>query len=681
MSELRIENWRMPAADLGPENPLPPLQAARELHVVKEAPGVPDEILHNIAYGHLPNILPYTMQDGYSRARKPRTFRVAVLENELLRATFLLERGGRLWSLVHKPIATPHRELLEVNPVFQPANLAIRNAWFSGGVEWNIGSIGHCPFTCSPLFAARVEGPDDTPILRMYEWERIRQVPFQIDAYLPDGSPVLFVRVRITNPHDQETPMYWWSNIAVPETPSTRVVVPAESVYRFDYVSKLRVLPIPEIEGVDVTYATNLDRSVDFFYHVPAGQRPWITALDGEGRGLAQVSTDLLKGRKLFVWGMGAGGRNWQEFLSQPGRAYIEIQAGLARTQLEHLPMPAHAEWSWLEAYGPLEADPTAVHGENWEQARGAVADALENLIPRASLDVELERSERFADTPPVELLQRGSGWGALERIRRQAAGERPFCSESLIFDDQSLTKEQSPWIDLLRDGAMPAGDPSAAPCGYMIQAEWYTLLENAVTTDGGASWSAWLHLGLMRYYAGDRDGAREAWERSWKAAETPWALRNLAALAQEEERLDEAAKLYVTAHRLRPALLPLAVECGRFLIEANHPQKWLELLEELPQSLRDVGRIRLLEGQAALEVGDLKRVKQILDQRPVVADMREGEVSLSDLWFGYHEHRLGAPDGASVDDALRARVRREFPAPKEFDFRMMNDEMTEHNE
>ena len=62
-------------------------------------------------------------------------FRVAVLENDHLRATFLLELGGRLWSLLHKPTG---RELLSVNPVFQPANLAIRNAWFSGGVEWNI---------------------------------------------------------------------------------------------------------------------------------------------------------------------------------------------------------------------------------------------------------------------------------------------------------------------------------------------------------------------------------------------------------------------------------------------------------------------------------------------------------------------------------------------------------------
>ena len=189
MSELHFETLSMPAVELGPENPLPPLRSGRELHVVDEVdPAVPAEMLHNIRYGRVDNILPYSIQDGYGRDRNTRDFKVAILENEILKATFLLKFGGRLWSLYHKQA---QRELLYVNPVFQPANLALRNAWFSGGVEWNIGTIGHSPFTCAPMHVARVERPDGTPILRMFEWERIRQVPFQIDAFLPDGSEVL----------------------------------------------------------------------------------------------------------------------------------------------------------------------------------------------------------------------------------------------------------------------------------------------------------------------------------------------------------------------------------------------------------------------------------------------------------------------------------------------------------
>jgi hypothetical protein len=661
MRELRIETLTMPAAGLGLENPLPPLLTGRELHAVEGGPGIPEEMLRHMAYGHPPNLLPYAMQDGYTRRRRPGEFRVAVLENDVLRATFLLEFGGRLWSLVHKPSG---RELLYVNPVFQPANLAIRNAWFSGGVEWNIGVIGHCPFTCSPLFAARVERPDGTPALRLYEWERIRQVPFQIDAYLPDGSPVLLVRVRMANPHGHEVPMYWWSNIAVPESPDTRVVVPADAAYRFGYHGGLMRIPVPEFEGVDYTYPTRIDHSADYFFHVPGGHRRWIAALDGGGSGLVQTSTARLQGRKLFLWGTGAGGRKWQRFLSPAGGDYVELQAGLARTQMEHLPMPAGAEWAWLEAYGLVEVDAVAVHGGDWARARSAVEDELEALIPRAALDAEFERGARWVDRPPAEILQRGSGWGALERLRREAAGEPPFCSEGLVFDDGSLGEAQEPWLALLRDGAMPVSGPEPPPRGFMVQAEWRDLLEAALAAGKGGSWLAWFHLGVLRQYAGEHAAARRAWERSLEQAQTPWALRNLAVLAREEE-------VYVDACRVAPDLLPLAVECGRFLIEAGRPRQWLDLLRTLAPSIRCVGRVRLLEAQAALAVGDLERVERFFADRVVIPDLREGETSLSDLWFDYHERRLSVMAGIPGGDTLRARVRREFPVPDEFDFRM----------
>jgi hypothetical protein len=372
MSELKIKTWSMPAADLGSESPFPPLSSNQELHIAQRVdPGVPGEIRQNMMYGHLPNILPYAMQDGYNRERKRRDFRVAVLENNVLKATFLLEFGGRLWSLYHIP---SQRELLFVNPVFQPANLALRNAWFSGGVEWNIGTIGHSPFTCAPLFAARGDGPDGTTALRMYEWQRIRQVTYQIDAWLPDDSPVLFVRVCIRNPHAREIPMYWWSNIAMPETPETRVIVPSESAYRYTY-DHLNKIPVPTHAGLDYTYATRNARAADFFFHILDDAWPWIAALDGNGIGFVQVSTQRLKGRKLFVWGMGRGGRKWQEFLSVPGQSYLEIQAGLARPQLEHVPMPADTEWEWLEAYGLLEARASLALGQI-DQA-GEIIDTL----------------------------------------------------------------------------------------------------------------------------------------------------------------------------------------------------------------------------------------------------------------------------------------------------------------
>ena len=50
---------------------------------------------------------------------------------------------------------------------------------------------------------------------------------------------------------------------------------------------------------------------------------------------------------------------------------------------------------------------------------------------------------------------------------------------------------------------------------------------------------------------------------------------------------------------------------------------------------------------------------------------LREGEVVLTDLWFGMHERRLAAAENVPINDELRQRVRREFPPPAHLDFRM----------
>ena len=91
---------------------------------------------------------------------------------------------------------------------------------------------------------------------------------------------------------------------------------------------------------------------------------------------------------------------------------------------------------------------------------------------------------------------------------------------------------------------------------------------------------------------------------------------------------------LYALALELHPDIPQLAIECGRKLLEMERPQMWLDLLEILPETIRNMGRIRLLEGQAALAVGDLDRVAPLFDGTFVIDDLREGERSLSHLWY-----------------------------------------------
>ena len=662
MSELRLETLSMPTADVGPVNPLPPLSAVADLHSSTDTGAADPEMRRNIGYGRVGSALPYLLQDGYGRDRRPVEHRVAVLENDVLRATFLLDLGGRLWSLVHKPTG---RELLYRNPVLQPANLALRNAWFAGGVEWNIGTIGHTPTTCEPLHAARVLQPDGTPVLRMYEYERLREVVFQVDAWLPPGSPVLLVHVRVTNPNDVETPMYWWSNVAVPQADDVRVLAPADGAFHFGHDRQLRRVPVPVLDGQDRTYTTRASEAADYFFAIADGERRWITARDASGAGLVQTSTDRLRGRKLFLWGRSPGGDHWQEWLAQPGHEYLEIQAGLARTQLEHLPMPARASWSWVEAYGLLRSEAPAVHGDDWALARATVSRDLEELVPRARLDAALTGAAAWVDAAPVEVLNRGSGWGALERRLRQRDGDDSLVSAGTPFDDETLGPEQDPWLELLRTGRMPSPPAGRAPSSYQTSRRWLPLLEAA---DG---WLSMLHLGVVRAHAGDTRGAAEAWARSLAAEPTAWAWRNLAAVARADGDLALAVERYRSALALREDLAPLRLELIEVLLAAGDGEEALAAITAAPAAHRSLGRFRLAEARAAVQTGDLDRAGGVLAEGLVLPDVREGDSALHEVWLDHQVALAARAERRPVDADLAARVRATATIPAELDFRM----------
>ncbi|MEV0648701.1 DUF5107 domain-containing protein [Phytomonospora sp. NPDC050363] len=667
MPELHLDTLHLPIAPLGPDSPLPPLPAATDIHADADISGVPGEVF-DLGYGRVPSVLPYTTQDGYGRERGPGELRVAVLENEHLRATVALDLGGRLWSLVDKATG---RELLYRNPVFQPANLALRGAWFSGGVEWNLGTTGHTPLTCAPMHAARVDTPEG-PVLRLWEFERLREVPYQLDFCLPEGSRFLYVHVRIVNTQDVDVPMYWWSNIAVPASEETRVIAPADASYRFAYEGSLELIEAPVHKGLDYSYPGRAPHAADYFFRLEKGQRPWIAAVDGEGHGLLQASTARLTGRKLFVWGENPGGRRWQDWLTEPGSGgYLEIQAGLARTQLEHLPMAAGDTWAWVEAYGALDVSPDATHAPDWPAAREAVQSQLDERLPLPALNSRLDEWARWCDARPTERLSTGSGWGALERHRRNAVGANPADLPGIPFRDDTLTDAQEPWLRLLDEGRLPAADPSVPPVAHISGPGWLGLLEEAA---GDADWHGTYQLGLARVAAGDTAGARAAWEDSAGATPNAWALRALA----HQDRVDPAfggepaADRYLKAYRLAPPSWQFAVEACGALLDAGRLEDAKAVLDDLPEPHRSHGRVAVCRVRVALAGGELDQAASVFADGFEVPDLREGEISLDGLWNEVARRTVADALGLDVnDEQVRLKARQDFPLPERYDFRM----------
>jgi len=130
--------------------------------------------------------------------------------------------------------------------------------------------------------------------------------------------------------------------------------------------------------------------------------------------------------------------------------------------------------------------------------------------------------------------------------------------------------------------------------------------------------------------------------------AESPWSLRALAFA-----RPDRAAGLLLRAIELAPSVPGLAVETLEALLTAGSADEAAAVFATLPESVAALGRLRLMDARIRHARGDLAGARAVFDNGFEVADLREGEESLTEVW------RMVAGDE---------------PVPAAYDFRMVAD-------
>jgi tetratricopeptide (TPR) repeat protein len=250
--------------------------------------------------------------------------------------------------------------------------------------------------------------------------------------------------------------------------------------------------------------------------------------------------------------------------------------------------------------------------------------------------------------------LHAGSGWGALESLRREVSQEEPSPVIDRLFPRSSLGQDQEPWVALLETGTLPPGTPRS----YVVARSWSDRLEGAAD-----SATAMVHRGVVRWHAGQLRAAVEAWEAAYALQPGSWlALRNLAAAGGLMGEPGPSAERYLRALELAPDVAQLRLEAIQALITADRYPEAIALARAAPAS-SFAGRFRFLQACAAVLHGELRLAESILERGLEVADLREGEDSLSDLWLlcrrrcietgGGCRLHLVPPGAASVEPAV----------------------------
>lgn len=585
-----------------------------------------------IGYGTRENSYPYTEQNLYADETEQK-LPVAILENEFLYAEFLPTLGGRLWKLYDKK---KQRDILYTNDVIRFRNLSIRNAWFSGGVEWNCGIIGHTPFTCSPMYTARVKGKNGEEILRLYEFERTRSIYYQMDFWLEKN--VLMSCVRIENPNEEVVPMYWWSNMATPEYKGGRVAVPASSAYNNSDGMGIKKSSIPIDNGIDVSYAENIPNTIDYFYDIDKNDNKFIANVDANGYGLLQFSSNRLKGRKLFSWGHIEGSAHWQDMLTDKAGWYVEIQAGLGKTQYECLPMPPKTTWSFMECYTLADIGSDAV-GKSYDELVSAVNEQVNSMYSSDKLDAMCKKAAADISLQKGEIVLCGSGFGYLNNMLENNAPKH------LEFTPGGDAKS---WIDFVDNGAF-----SQTASSFAFGKAMQNILEKSMNE---TDWQIPYQLALIEYDKRNFEKAKRLCEKSL-ILDNNYLNNHLyaAVLYQQNQPFSYFA---IKAVKEKADNYSVCESIFRLLMKGEYYKEITDLFEMISADLKESPRLNMYLSMAYLQAGNADKAEEVLMQNGglKLLDFREGDKFLDILYKGIRKEKYGEQEN-------------EITVPKQFDF------------
>ena len=300
------------------------------------------------------HIYPYTLIDDIDAKIKDTTYLTLVLENRYLRITVIPDLGGRVYSVFDK---VSQREVFYKNPIVRFAPLAIRGAFFSGGLEFSF-PVAHAPTTCDKVNWDIRDNADGSASVSIGGIEHISRLRWMVTLTLYPDRCAMAQDVYLHNPGTIPGRYHYWTNASLDANDGTEFIYPFHRARSYEYAgtaswpyARLDLIQadagLPGMEGVPMWPASRLQAPVDFRWQKNMLAQVSIFGRDVEwdyfgawqhkvDHGYAHVANRRdVSGMKLWSWGNAPVGVVNQTALTDDGSLYAETQCGAMETQLD----------------------------------------------------------------------------------------------------------------------------------------------------------------------------------------------------------------------------------------------------------------------------------------------------------------------------------------------------------
>ena len=306
-----------------------------------------------------------------------------------------------------------------------------------------------------------------------------------------------------------------------------------------------------------------------------------------------------------------------------------------------------------------IDVDPETVLKGEYCDAVKSTENTLNIALSQTDFDAMDSILTSYEALPVSKTFHYGSAWGALVEKR-----DKKTFSTALSFNGP-ITVEEQPWMELLSTGTFDLDALQHLGVGWCTTPKWKKVVEDAISTKE-PTWLHYLFLGVMELESQDIEKAKSCFEKSVTLEPSAHAYRSLAIIKTLQR--ENGKGLYFKAFELSRDRY-LAVEICQYLIEIEEWDSFIEFYKSLDEECKKHERIQIALAHYSLEKKDYSTVEKVLTHEFVYN--REGETTLSDLWFELHYAYRENDLGRRLSEDEKKQVQLDSPPPIAIDFRM----------
>lgn len=267
---------------------------------------------------------PYNRWDGYASQGAPVSWEMVVMENPHIKIWVNAAVGGKVWGAVDKATG---REFIYFNHAVKFRDVAMRGPWTSGGIEFNVGILGHSLSCAAPVDCHTRENGDGSVSCFIGAMDWPSRTRWYVEICLPGDAAWFRTRTCWYNGSGVDQAYYSWSNAGIKASGGLSYIFPGDVWLGHD--GSAHAWPLDE-SGRDLSRYENNDTGHYKSYHVIGStSRFWGCYWERDDFGMAHFSAyDEKPGKKIWIWGLSRYGMIWEDLLTDGDGQYTEVQSG-----------------------------------------------------------------------------------------------------------------------------------------------------------------------------------------------------------------------------------------------------------------------------------------------------------------------------------------------------------------